>query len=337
MKDKIEKYVKGIASEDERRDVINWAKQSEENEKRLIQLEADWAFSHMPDSNPSNTAIAAMKSYTAKPNAGKLWGIASSAAAIALLIITIVMINKNSTLDKQIHVLQAENNKINAVPELIQNESTLEYHVNPGVTGRIYLPDGSEVILNSATTLKTPSCFEKGKRVVELDGEGYFKVKSNKDWPMYIRTKKGIIVKVTGTEFNLSSYENDNDLKLTLVSGKVSLMDDNQDKEITVREKEEIIIPNKSSIASVGRKLADMRLNTSWKDGYLVFDNTPIDEVIKKMERWYGVTINIKDSNVKKNVFTASFNSESLRQVLDLMNLTCGVKFRIKDTVVDLY
>ena len=80
-----------------------------------------------------------------------------------------------------------------------------------------------------------------------------------------------------------------------------------------------------------------MRLNTSWKDGYLVFDNTPIEEVIKRIERWYGVVITVNNTKVMDNVFTASFSSESLGQVLNLLRLTCGVRSSVQDNRVSLY
>ena len=129
-------------------------------------------------------------------------------------------------------------------------------------------------------------------------------------------------------------------MKLTLVQGHVSLIDDRSESEIEVSEKEEVVIHSISAVNAVpkpNRKTADLRLNTSWKDGYLVFDNTPIREVIKKMERWYGIEITVADSKVMNNVFTASFRSESLQQVLTLLDVTCGIKSKIKSpTEVEL-
>ena len=70
---------------------------------------------------------------------------------------------------------------------------------------------------------------------------------------------------------------------------------------------------------------------------YLVFDGAPIREVIKKMERWYGVDITVADARVMNNTFTASFQSESLQQVLTLLDITCGIKSKIKSpTEVEL-
>jgi len=261
----------------------------------------------------------------------------ASAAAVFVVGAFIWILHDNNRLNRQVMSLTAQNEKLISIPELVQGETVLNYKVNPGVKGTIVLPDGSEVILNSASTLRTPTKYENGKRVVELDGEGYFKVESNPDWPMYVKTLKGVTVKVTGTEFNLSTYSDDAALKLTLVRGKVSLIDEKDEKEVAVRENEEVVVGAKTKLEKPTHKAADLRLNTSWKDGYLVFDNTPIREVIKKMERWYGVEITVLDSHVMNNTFTASFRSESLQQVLTLLDITCGIKSKIKSpTEVEL-
>ena len=334
-------YFAGTASEDERREVLSWVEESPENKEEFLRREADFVFDSMPDTAPSHAATAQMLE-TIAPQRRRIRFLRSVAAAAAVFVVGAFLwvLHDNSRLSKQVMSLTAQNEKLIAIPELEQGEAVLNYKVNPGVKGMIVLPDGSEVILNSASTLRTPAKYENGKRVVELEGEGYFKVESNPDWPMYVKTSKGMTVKVTGTEFNLSSYNDDAALRLTLVQGRVTLIDDKSESEIEVSENEEVSIRSIAAANAVpkpARKAADLRLNTSWKDGYLVFDNTPIREVIKKMERWYGIEITIADSKVMNNVFTASFRSESLQQVLTLLDVTCGIKSKIKSpTEVEL-
>lgn len=334
----LHKYFNGTASDDERREVLAWVDASPANKEEFLQREADFVFGNLPDSEPSQAARAQIM-HVVEPKRKRLriLNAVASAAAIFVVGAFIWVLHDNNRLNHQVASLTAQNEKLIAIPELIQGESVLSYKVNPGVKGTIVLPDGSEVILNSASTLRTPARFENGKRVVELEGEGYFKVESNPDWPMYVRTSRGVTVKVTGTEFNLSTYSDDAALKLTLVRGKVSLLDEKSETEVVVREKEEVVVGARAQLEKPTRKTADMKLNTSWKDGYLVFDNTPIREVIKKMERWYGIDITVADSKVMNNNFTASFRSESLQQVLTLLDITCGIKSKIKSpTEVEL-
>ena len=334
----LHKYFNGTASDDERREVLAWVDASSANKEEFLQREADFVFGNLPDSEPSQAARAQIM-HVVEPKRKRLriLNAVASAAAIFVVGAFIWVLHDNNRLNDQVASLTAQNQKLIAIPELVQGESVLSYKVNPGVKGTIVLPDGSEVILNSASTLRTPARFENGKRVVELEGEGYFKVESNPDWPMYVRTSRGVTVKVTGTEFNLSTYSDDAALKLTLVRGKVSLLDEKSETEVVVREKEEVVVGARAQLEKPTRKTADMKLNTSWKDGYLVFDNTPIREVIKKMERWYGVDITVADARVMNNTFTASFRSESLQQVLTLLDITCSIKSKIKSpTEVEL-
>ena len=327
----LHKYFNGTASDDERREVLAWVDASPANKEEFLQREADFVFGNLPDSEPSQAARAQIM-HVVEPKRKRLRILSAVASAAAVFVVGafIWVLHDNNRLNEQVLSLTAQNEKLIAIPELEQGESVLNYKVNPGVKGKITLPDGSEVILNSASTLRTPAKYENGKRVVELDGEGYFKVASNPDWPMYVRTSKGLTVKVTGTEFNLSTYSDDAALKLTLVRGKVSLLDEKTEAEVAVRENEEVVVGAKAKLEKPTHKAADLRLNTSWKDGFLVFDNTPIREVIKKMERWYGVEITVADSRVMNNTFTASFRSESLQQVLTLLDITCGIKSKIK-------
>ena len=331
-------FFNGTASDDERREVLAWVDASPANKEEFLQREADFVFGNLPDSEPSQAARAQIM-HVGEPKRKRLRILSAVASAAAIFVVGafIWVLHDNNRLNNQVASLTAQNEKLIAIPELVQGESVLSYKVNPGVKGTIVLPDGSEVILNSASTLRTPARFENGKRVVELEGEGYFKVESNPDWPMYVRTSRGVTVKVTGTEFNLSTYSDDAALKLTLVRGKVSLLDEKSETEVVVREKEEVVVGARAQLEKPTRKTADMKLNTSWKDGYLVFDNTPIREVIKKMERWYGVDITVADARVMNNTFTASFRSESLQQVLTLLDITCSIKSKIKSpTEVEL-
>lgn len=336
--DILHRYFTDTATDDERRQVLAWVAESSAHKAEFQQREADFLFGNLPDSEPSQAARAQIM-HVVEPKRKRLRILSAVASAAAIFVVGafIWVLHDNNRLNDQVASLTAQNQKLIAIPELVQGESVLSYKVNPGVKGTIVLPDGSEVILNSASTLRTPARFENGKRVVELEGEGYFKVESNPDWPMYVRTSRGVTVKVTGTEFNLSTYSDDAALKLTLVRGKVSLLDEKSETEVVVREKEEVIVGARAQLEKPTRKTADMKLNTSWKDGYLVFDNTPIREVIKKMERWYGVDITVADASVMNNTFTASFRSESLQQVLTLLDITCSIKSKIKSpTEVEL-
>ncbi len=212
----------------------------------------------------------------------------------------------------------------------------LSYYVNPGVKGYVLLPDSSQVWLNSGSRLDCPPQFDSTFRMVEVSGEAYFKVKSNKEWPLYVKTSKGITVEVTGTEFNLTSYDNDSDFRFTLVSGNVTLIREGTNQKIAVNPLEEITIPDNTKLTGK-RTSANLQLNTSWKEGFLVFSNTQMSEVIKKMERWYGVNFSVKDQELLQYNFTANFQSESITQVLELLKITSNIGYIIHEKDVTLF
>ena len=241
--DTLHSYFTGSATEQQRREILSWVEESPANKAEFLEREADFVFDSMPDAEASQAATTHMLNVISpKRRKIRILNAVASAAAVFVIGAFIWLLHDNSRLNEQVLSLTAQNEKLIAIPELEQGESILNYRVNPGVKGKITLPDGSEVILNSASTLRTPARYENGKRVVELEGEGYFKVESNPDWPMYVRTSRGVTVKVTGTEFNLSTYSDDAALKLTLVRGRVSLLDEKNDTEIVVREKEEVAV-----------------------------------------------------------------------------------------------
>jgi len=332
-----DKYIKREATDSEKEHLFRHLKESKEETERLIHEDTDWTMSNMPNQDAPEYMVELIKK-----RIGKKRSIVFIYKAAAILILPLLSIalyqfiffsNKIDMLESTIEQRDVSDNFV--VP--VQEGSTFNYMVNPGVKGMVILPDGSQVWLNSNSALVCPQKFGKEGRILELSGEGYFVVKSNKEWPMYIKTKSGYTVKVTGTEFNLSSYSNDSELKLTMVSGIVKLINEKDKSELEVNKLEEVIVPISTKISFADKNKANLYLNTSWKNGVLVFDSTPMKEVIKKMERWYGVKIVARDTTLLSNRFTAEFDSESLTQVLEFLKISSNIKFSVKNKTVSLY
>lgn len=290
------KYLQRIATEEEKKLLFKYFEDNNEEYHDFLKQDIDWTLSNFPNDEASHKRVKSFMSNIRRKNS---MSVLSKIAAILAIPLLGISIYQYFYFSKQINVL--ENKDINAsyiIP--VQKGSNFEYKVNPGVKGLIDLPDGSKVWLNSNSRLKCPQQFDKNQRSLELIGEGYFIVKSNKNWPMYIKTVSGYTVLVTGTEFNLSSYENDKAVKLTMVSGKVKLLNEQNNNLIDVDKLEEVTIVGNNKILVKEKNKAIQILNTGWKDGLLLFDNTPMDEVIKKMERWYGVKIIVSDPTIDR-------------------------------------
>ncbi len=345
----LERYARGIATKAEREAVLQWAASLPENGKELERIKADLVFDNLPSKPAPDYALKRFRNEMHKSSRdikeesttingrsravnGRKNVIAIIVRVAAILFIPLLIFS----LYQSMRLAKVENEFVAINGHLNGNDNdSLVYKVHSGVKGLVDLPDGSKVWLNSGSSVKCPTKFADSRRDIELDGEGYFIVKGDPEWPMYVRTKRNITVKVIGTEFNLTSYENDSEFKLTLVKGNVTILNSNNNTETVVTPMEEIVIPDKASIRQ-HKQQADIHVSTAWKEGFLLFDNTPMDQVIKRMERWYGVRFIIKDSSILNNNFTAEFKSESLSQVLDFIRKSSFIGYKIDETTVTL-
>lgn len=202
------------------------------------------------------------------------------------------------------------------------------YSVNNGVKGMVTLPDSTTVWLNSGSKLTLADNYHQRRQVV-LEGEGYFKVKSAKSNPFYISTDKGVTVKVTGTEFNLCCYKEQQDVRLSLVSGSVELLQGA--KTIYKMSGKEAVSISEGKVKETKENIME---SIAWTSGSLAFENTPMKEVIAKIERWYGVSITVADVRIYNSSFTGDFRSESINQVLHLLSLTSGFQYTISGNTI---
>lgn len=318
----IEKYIEGRANEQEAEQVLKWAAEKEENSQYLSRLKLDRLFSSFPDTEASTGAMRKFRQRYGRRNF-----VTAFSRVAAILIIPVICFSGYQ-------YFSYTKKKIPLAAVVADNaEAIIEYTVNPGVKGKVVLPDGSKVWLNSNSSLICPREFESDSRVVELSGEAFFEVHSDEHRPMYVKTSKNITAKVMGTTFNISTYANDYSFNLHLISGKVRLINENNKAEFDVLPTQEVYVTDAEQKFKLKKK-ADEHLNTAWKDGYLVFDGTLLSEVIRKLERWYGVNIEVASSAILNEKFTAEFKSESLTQVLDYLKMTSAINYLITDEKV---
>jgi len=189
---------------------------------------------------------------------------------------------------------------------------------------RVYLPDGTSVWLNAASSLRyhTP---QDGERNVNLNGEAYFEVASKSSGkgvkvPFRVHTEKAVI-EVTGTEFNVHSYEG-YPLQATLVEGSVSLK--TQKEEIRLRPGQQGVVDAEISVEQV-----DTDEIRAWKEGMFQFENKPLDYILTELQRWYGFELD-PDTRIPSKRFTASISrDQSLEAVLRMLELSGEVSFEL--------
>ncbi|TKG89042.1 DUF4974 domain-containing protein [Puteibacter caeruleilacunae] len=211
----------------------------------------------------------------------------------------------------------------------------LQMIVPKGQKVQVVLADGSEVWLNSESTLTYPSAFKTDSREVKLTGEAYFKVTHNPERPFIVKTD-GVDVKVLGTEFDVCNYGDDEFVQTTLVSGKVELKFYN---ETGKRSKPLILKPNEQ--ATFSRKTSKVVLSqlnavdhTGWKDGRLAFKSVAFGDLARKLERWYDVKFIFEDEELKNELYTGSFDKETFEQAINALRLSSHFNYKIKKRTV---
>ena len=207
------------------------------------------------------------------------------------------------------------------------NLNDLEMEAPAGSRMHFELGDGTKVWLNHGSKLKYPQRFEGDNRKVFLKGEAYFVVTHNSKVPFIVGANH-LEVKATGTAFNVSAYPGDDNIETTLVEGKVILY------EKTTNHKIRALSPGECLKFNTQKKVYTLESehtekNTAWKDGLLVFKNERVEDVAKKLARWYNVQVEIADEKVNEFTFTATFMDETLPQVLELMTLATPVRYQL--------
>ncbi len=210
-------------------------------------------------------------------------------------------------------------------PKYTVNMQTL--HVPAGQRAEITLQDGTKVWLNAKTTLTFPSKFSGKDREVELDGEGFFDVAHNKAKPFIVNTQK-YNVKVWGTKFNLIAYSEKENFETSLLQGSVEVMKQGSTKGIMLKPNEQVYLKdNRMIITPI--KNSDQFL---WREGIISFDNTTFTELINKLELYFDLTIEVKNTQVLNYRYTGKFRmKDGVEHVLKVLQLKSKFEYRIDE------
>ena len=197
----------------------------------------------------------------------------------------------------------------------------------------LQLADGTRIILNSGTNLRIPSDFNKEKRVIELEGEGFFDVAPNQDKPFIIRSGNAQ-VRVLGTSFDFKSYKEDEFIKLTVSTGKVRINVTDQDLQLSVSPNEHLSI-NKVD-GNINKETIQENNYIKWIQGSLYFHKEPILEVIKTINRTYNrkVILQCKSCDYK---ITGTHDNKSIEAVIEAICFTTGLHSRQEGDNIIIY
>ena len=268
-------YFKGEVSDEETQRITEWIEAEIEHQRYYQQLCRLFEMSYWIEDMSEQTEVALPKKAKILPWKHYAISFMKVAAIFVLGFALHFFLNRQTTTTH--HELQHQ------------------IHVPTGQHVEIMLADGSKVWLNSGSTLTFPSKFNGKKRLVELDGEGFFEVKSDKEHPFIVSTSK-YQVKAVGTSFNVYDYQDSPQFEAALLNGKV---------EVTTNAKKSsavILTPNQRAALCQGVLKVKPIENTNnylWRKGILYF-NEPLLEVFDKLQEYYDVEFQIRNTSLTR-------------------------------------
>lgn len=278
-KELLHTYFKGETTQDEEKQILDWAEASPENYSEYLKERKIWnaVLVNYKQKDKEHTA------FRAKNSSFNLWKAVSVAASIALLFTLSWMLFDMSPQDPK--GLQA-------------------VLVPAGQRVQLVLEDGTKVWLNSNSSFTYPTSFGSKTREVELNGEGFFEVTPNARKPFIVKTKK-YDVKVLGTTFNVYAYDHESStFETSLLNGSVDVCS----KE---NEKNHIILKTKEKVSEVNgllhKEVIDNLDRFRWKDGLICLDDVPFETLMRKFALYYDVRIKIDNSTVQDYRCTGKF------------------------------
>lgn len=293
----------------------NWLAQSNENYKLFEEITQVWSstehyqesyepdiasglarFQQLISEEPVKTKETPVKSLSNKPN--RRFGMLGVAVAIALLLVTGYWV--------------------------LFNQSSLVEIATENQTQAITLPDGSKVSLNENSTLSYNKKFEK--RVVNLKGEAFFEVTKQNGQPFFIFSN-GTKTEVLGTSFNIKTNDENKDVEVTVVTGKVAV------SLAKVPQKKVLLTPGdkavyKSKVALIKKEKSNDKNFLAWKTHILSYENKTLKEIIPELEDFYKIKIILSNQQMLNCCFTVDFDNISTKEALKIITFSLNARFK---------
>ncbi len=215
-----------------------------------------------------------------------------------------------------------------------------EYRTAPGERLQLRLPDGTEVMLAPGGVLRRPSTYGVRDRVVQLEGEGYFVVTHDSTRPFAVQTAR-LVARDLGTRFVVRAYPEDpaTDVVVTegvVAVGRTATASGGLDTPVTTAPLSSdslVLTPRQRARATGAGRLVLTRgvaldPYLAWTEGRLVFNDTPLREVQRQLERWYGAEVRLASADLGRLRVTGAFDDEPVTQVLDAVARSLGLMVR---------
>jgi ferric-dicitrate binding protein FerR (iron transport regulator) len=317
-------YIRGKVSHEDAERIERWLQNNEANEKIVLQIAslyfAQRRKQRIEQRNPLQAFNKAQSQINARMGKRRMIHWAVAAACISGIVILSTLISYLRDPFK--------------VP---QQEQVITVQSNSGMRSKFNLPDGTIVYLNSGSKLSYSVPFDAAERHVNLTGEAYFNVAHDSERPFIADAFDGKFrVKVLGTEFNMQAFENKTDASVVLVSGRVNILAKGSDNKVY----EQILSPSEKIAYNIltGKMNVEKvvpQYEIAWIEGRLMFKNSSLSEVLKKLSYFYNVKFEVKNPTISNYRFTGTFENRQLVQVLDYLQISSDIKYHIKQETED--
>ncbi len=318
--EKLERFSKGLSNAEEEKYIHSLFSENEGNGefKKLIHDDFDEYLKSNPDGNHNISYlldrihhIIHKKDSHKKENMGrKIYQWYSAVAAVLLIPI---LVAGGLWFAEQMQ----QNNIIVEAPV----KSTLYAPLGSRIS--FALPDGTIGWLNSGSSLEYSLPFNNNRQIAIL-GEAWFDVAQDVNHPFEITTGNSK-VKVLGTKFNLNAYPEDKYIEVVLEEGKVEFSVSGRTSVIEMKPDERLVFKE----GAINIDKTDAAKYAAWKEGKLMFRGDPMDEVARRIERWYNVDIELVDKELDKYVIRGTFQDDSLEEVLRFLSMTSPIRYNI--------
>jgi len=189
------------------------------------------------------------------------------------------------------------------------------------------LPDGTSGWLNSNSSIRYNLDFVNDRQIT-LHGEAYFDVFKDSKRPFRVIADE-VVLNVTGTRFNVSSYENEPSVEVVLEEGSLAFSDTKMTNSYTMRPND--MVTYDKSLRRITTEVVQPQKYLSWKEGKLIFRNDPLDVICRRLGRWYNVDVEVNVGSVENLRLRATFVDENLEEVLDLLKRSLQLNYKIQN------
>ena len=291
MEELLRRYIRGEVTSEERREVARWLDEDPANMREFLALRK------LYDISLWQTDMDKMPERRSVIRPIRRW--AFEMLKVAVILVVGFLLAKG--------ILETR-------PEAVTMQTI---HVPPGQRAELTLADGTEVWLNSGTTLRFPDRFDADRRQVELDGEGYFSVKHDESRPFTVQAGR-YAVRVLGTEFNVKAYHDSPLFETALINGSVEISAPGMANNLRLK-------PDEAASVSDGKvyvaPIHDYNY-FKWTEGLLCFEDETIESLMEKLELYYDITIDVRRSALLQHRYTGKFRiKDGIDHVLKVLQL----------------